>query len=345
LDSFLETHIFRLADGGVQCDERGLFIGSTPILRRSRDPGGGGTWFVRPSDELDRELSKAYGLPIDVAAKREALTNVATALARGDLAFAQIAALLLRFPDPPSPAKGASAPSSLELAKRLFDSGLLKGGWDESLHPRTGQPPNRGWFATKPDASDEGALKPHADWPSQTINFVIRSGALEWVLRVAETDPRTRTAAMIVDLTIEAIVWLRQEFPDEDVDAGQVRAADQIYTNLLPPKTLTELQTQPQDHLLGYERHHIVEENPANIAKDDRPVAEPARKFGYDALDDPSNIVYAPRLKHEQITAAYNRSYLSNSAYPRTRVVVSSMDFNAQREVGLQALREVGVLQ
>ena len=113
---------------------------------------------------------------------------------------------------------------------------------------------------------------------------------------------------------------------------------------LLPTKTLAELQRQPQDHLLGYERHHIVEENPANIAKDAR-IAERAWKFGYDALEDPSNIVYVPRLKHEQITAAYNGSYLGNPAYPRMRAVVIAMDFNAQREAGLQALREVGALQ
>jgi hypothetical protein len=50
-------------------------------------------------------------------------------------------------------------------------------------------------------------------------------------------------------------------------------------------------------------------------------------------------------LKHEQITAAYNRRYLSIPGSPLTREVVSSMDFNAQREAGLAALREVGVLK
>ena len=344
MGSFPEMHFFRLADGGVQCGERGLFIGSTPMLRHSRGRGDRKTWFVRRSDDLDRELSEAYGLPIDVAAKREALANIARALTQGDLALAQIATLLQRFPDPPSLAKGAPTPGSFELAERLFDSGLLKGAWDESLHPRTGEAPNRGWFAIKPDASRSGASTPGSDWPSKVINFVIRSGALEWMLRVAETDPRTRTAAMIVELTFEALVWLRNEFPDEDVDAGQARAADQIHANFQPPRTLAELQTPPQDHLLGYELHHIVEENPANVAKDDR-VAERARKFGYDALDDPSNVVYVPRLKHELVTAAYNSAYLDNPAYPRTRVVVSAMAFNDQREAGLRALREAGVLQ
>ena len=336
--------VFRLADDGIQCCESGLFVGATPLLQRSPQPDGGSAWTVRPIDEIDRELSEAYGLPVGVAAKRHGVEVVAAALSRRDLALAQIATLLLRFPDPPSLAKGAPTPGSFELAERLFDSGLLKGAWDASLHPRTGEPPNRGWFAIKPDAPGSGASTPGSDWPSKVINFVIRSGALECALRIAETDPRTRTAAMIVELTFEAIVWLRNEFPDEDIDAGQVRAADQIYANLQPPKTLPELQTPPQDHLLGYELHHIVEENPANVAKDDR-AAVRARKFGYDALDDPSNVVYVPRLKHEQVTAAYNSAYLDNPAYPRMRVVVSAMDFNDQREAGLQALREVGVLE
>ena len=150
MGSFPEIHFFRLADGGVQCGERGLFVGSTPMLRRSRGRGDRETWFVRQSDELDRELSEAYGLPIDVAAKRDALANIAQALTQGDLALAQIAALL-RFPDPPSFSKGTPARGSSELAERLFHSGLLRGAWDESLHPRTGEPPNRGWFAAKPD--------------------------------------------------------------------------------------------------------------------------------------------------------------------------------------------------
>ena len=299
---------------------------------------------VRPTDEIDRDLSEVYGLPVGVAAKRDRIEAVAGALDRGDLALAQIAALLLRIPDPPSLVKGSSAAGSFELAERLFHSGLLRGVWDESLHPRTGEPPNRGWFAGKPDAPGAAGSARPADWPSKVVNFVIRSGALESMLRIAETDPKVRTAAMILDLTLEAIVWLRDEFPNEDSDAGQARAADQIYANFQPPKTLSELQTQPQDHLLGYEQHHIVEENPANVAKDGA-AAERARKFGYDALDDPSNTVYVPRLKHEQISAAYNRSYLDNPVYPRMRVVVSAMDFNAQREAGLQALRQVGVLQ
>ena len=67
----------------------------------------------------------------------------------GELARAQIAALLLQLPDPPA-AAGARL-GDLErrrLALELAAGGLLKtdADWDDK-HPRTGAPPNPGWFA------------------------------------------------------------------------------------------------------------------------------------------------------------------------------------------------------
>ncbi len=46
----------------------------------------------------------------------------------------------LRLPAPPSLAKATPACGALEVAAQLFDSGLLKGGWDPSEHPRTDEP-------------------------------------------------------------------------------------------------------------------------------------------------------------------------------------------------------------
>jgi len=117
----------RLSDGGVDCGEDGLFVGSVAILHRSPRAGGGESWAVRPSDELERDLGACYGLPIDVAAKHGGLAVVARALERREMPLAKIAALLLRFPDPPSLAKEAPERGSLELTARLFESDLLKG--------------------------------------------------------------------------------------------------------------------------------------------------------------------------------------------------------------------------
>jgi hypothetical protein len=336
---------FRLTRDGVRCGEVGLGVGGVALLERSSSPSGAPKWGVRSHDDIERELSARYGLTIEMGRKAGGLACVAAALNRGDVALAQIAALLLQFPDPPPLAKGIDDEGSLaSLAEQLFWSGLLKGDWDPELHPRTGTSPNAGWFAPVPKQA-KPAKAQSTGWPSKEFNAAIRVFMVDYALKIAELDPRVRTVAVILELTIDVITWLLADNPDEDLEESQELVEDQIYADLQPPKTLEELQTPPQDHVLGYELHHIVEQNKDNVAKDDFAIAEWLRKFGRDALDDPSNLVYVPRLKHEQITAAYNRKYLSIPRSPLTREVVSSMDFNEQRRVGLDALREVGVLK
>ncbi|MGD0763223.1 MAG: hypothetical protein ABR929_08530 [Roseiarcus sp.] len=286
-----------------------------------------------------------YGLAVDVSGKAEGMAVVARALNKGDIALAQIAALLLRFPDPPEFAKQALEGSALvSLASELISSGLLKGDWNSDAHPRTGAPPNRGWFAPVP----KGPKPTRAgwlNWPSREVNAAIRVIAMKLVLELAEIDPRVRTAALLLDFAVEAIDWLSKEFPKQDLGPSRKLIEDQICAALRSPKTLAELQLRPQDCLLGYERHHVVEHNDANVAKDDAGAVETVEKFGSDAPEDPSNIVWVPRLQHEQITAEYNSNYLDNPNYPITRDVIDAMDFYDQREVGLDALRRAGVLR
>ncbi len=336
---------FRLSDGGVQCGEDGLFVGSVPMLRRAPRDGGGESWAVRPTVELERDLGACYGLTIDVAAKHEGLAGVVRALQRGDLALAKIAALLLRFPDPPSLAKDAPQRGSLELAARLFESGLLK-EWDESKHPRTGTAPNRAWFAVKPD---KGELTPPPRPPGK------RPGLREaW--RAAMRDVRKAlkgTAADIVGLG-RAALWsdpalkvaieaALEIMSSSELDRGEQKAIDQVRSSVDPPKTLDELHQDPAQNVLGYEQHHIVEQNPDNIAKS--PIEIFIEKFGRDVIDDPDNIVWVPRLKHEMITALYNSKVPGDSQGRLYRQVVNAMDYQAQREAGLAAMRLFGVLQ
>jgi hypothetical protein len=69
---------------------------------------------------------------------------VARALDRGDLGHAQIATLLLEFPNPPNVIESRSEFSDiLELAKALRSSELLSREWDPAKHPR--------WPAHSPD--------------------------------------------------------------------------------------------------------------------------------------------------------------------------------------------------
>jgi SCP1.201-like deaminase len=135
-------------DGGISCDAQGAFVGSVPLLERSHVGGASSTWTVRPFAELNDELTARYGLPIDVAAKAGALTLIANALNRGDLAMAAIATVQMQFPDPSSLVKGVeSADETMRRALELHRSHLLKANWDSAKHPRAGAPPNHGWFA------------------------------------------------------------------------------------------------------------------------------------------------------------------------------------------------------
>jgi hypothetical protein len=118
------------------------------MLKREQTPYGAVQWGVRPLEALDAELTAVYRLPIDVARKAGALSLIANALNRGDRALAAIGAVQMQFPDPPPLAKGAESRTEIERrALELYRSGLLK-FWDPAKHPRTGVPPNPGWFGT-----------------------------------------------------------------------------------------------------------------------------------------------------------------------------------------------------
>lgn len=75
----LTFHSLHLANNpsGIACDETGLRVGGVAILANA------GSWCVRPRMELNGELSRCYGLPIDVTTKTKAFDAVANALNRG----------------------------------------------------------------------------------------------------------------------------------------------------------------------------------------------------------------------------------------------------------------------
>lgn len=132
--------IFRLGrrpGEGVFCDAEGLSVGEVALLERSSDLDEEQRWRPRPVTELNRDLSRCYGLPIDIEPKTNGLEAIAKALGLGDLAHAQLVALHLRLPDPPKPEKSEGDVEALiDLARRLDASNLLKRDWDASLHPR-----------------------------------------------------------------------------------------------------------------------------------------------------------------------------------------------------------------
>jgi hypothetical protein len=86
--------------GRISCDAQGAFVGDVALLKHAQC-GDGTIWTARPVAELNAALTACYRLPIDVSAKVGALTLIANALNRGDLATAAIATVQMQFPDPP----------------------------------------------------------------------------------------------------------------------------------------------------------------------------------------------------------------------------------------------------
>ena len=112
-------------------------VGEVALLERSSDVDNVRPWRPRPVAELNRDLSRCYGLPIEIEPKARGLEAVAQALGCGDLAHAQMVALHLCFPDPLDLEKSAGDVQALvDLARRLDASGLLKRDFDSNLHPR-----------------------------------------------------------------------------------------------------------------------------------------------------------------------------------------------------------------
>jgi hypothetical protein len=128
----------------IACSEDGLFVGDVPLLERTTGSGNVDEWRPRNAVDLNTDLSKRFGLPIDCQNKMAGLAAVARALNRGDLAHAQMAALHLRIPAPQPLTKSAhSTKEIVELAMKLHASGMLKADWDSEKHPR--------WLAGTPD--------------------------------------------------------------------------------------------------------------------------------------------------------------------------------------------------
>jgi CDI toxin restriction endonuclease-like domain len=131
--------LWRLSEGGANnfgltCTDDGLMLGRTPLIERC-----GIRFVVRNRDEIERLLYRVF--PNEAVDRLlPGLETVAAALNANDPCLARIAAVHLRIPDLPS----VAARDDIEAEDLL----IKYGDWDPALHPRTGTPPNPGWFAS-----------------------------------------------------------------------------------------------------------------------------------------------------------------------------------------------------
>ncbi len=135
---------------GLHCAVDGLFLAGTPLLERQT------TGFTaRQQGDLETVLSRGYGFSVSLDRVMSGLSAVASALTAGDLCRAHIAAVHLRIPDLPD--AFARLDMQIEdvalkidrIAKTTAAGDWNPAGsdWDPDKHPRTGAPPNPGWFA------------------------------------------------------------------------------------------------------------------------------------------------------------------------------------------------------
>ena len=85
-------------------------------------------------------------------------------------------------------------------------------------------------------------------------------------------------------------------------------------------------------------QHHIVEQHDDNVRKKE------IEKFGSARIDDPSNVVWVPYFPHLEISAEFS-GVPDNDGGPTLRERVKKHDFDEQRRIGLEMLRERGVLR
>jgi A nuclease family of the HNH/ENDO VII superfamily with conserved AHH len=177
------------------------------------------------------------------------------------------------------------------------------------------------------------ALKNMARAVIGTANFEywLGSAAAECAYKLAEYEHVIQQAEVLIFET------------PREMFANYERTAEQVRASLDPPKTLEELQIPPTQNVQGYQLHHIVEQNPANLNKS--PIEIFIEKYGSDLINSPSNLVWVPRLKHELITGYYNSLEPGDDLGRLHRQVVSAKEFAEQREAGLDAMRRFGVLK
>jgi hypothetical protein len=226
---------FRLSRGGIECDEQGLRVGDLALLTHDEKD----VWAARDERDLDCDLSRVYGFPVAVRAKMAGFGAVARALQDRNVAKAQIATLLLQLPEPLSRTDAALAKSAeRRLHRDLAACGLLKADddWDEK-HPRTGSPPNAGWFAAKPkDAQAEESPKADAK-PNQRAlpDSGVHGGELAFLSTTAVKAAESLLAENLPETALKGLATL----------ASRVSAATIIFGAIFIPSATPSVDEGP----------------------------------------------------------------------------------------------------
>jgi hypothetical protein len=179
------------------------------------------------------------------------LANVAAALNANDQCLARIAAVHLCIPDLPNEA----ARDALEAADLLVKSG----DWNPAMHPRTGAPPNPGWFAPTGGSSALPSIRTaQNDTPNHSSDASPSAGD-DWV----RLQPEKR-----IEELGDFVEWLANATPEDEkairaeikryfTDVGWESAAHDLNSLLsvvLRPNVTRDIRQRVLEHADLYTR-------------------------------------------------------------------------------------------
>jgi hypothetical protein len=353
---------------GLACTDDGLRLGRTPLIER-RDR----RFAVRDRSEIERLLKRAYGTGAAVDRIMPGLATVAAALNADDQCLARIAAVHLRIPDLPS--------HGVRSAMEAEDVLIKSADWNPDLHPRTGAPPNPGWFAAtggsgveaspiQTAANDDPTRQSDATPGASENPAAALTSAIE--KNISRREFRNNVAAAL-QIGLEA---LANAIPGVDLPAYvamataiaqmlweherlAIDAAAALEFAKKGPRRLEDLQVSSS----GYEQFSSYEQ----FVKAELSQELMMKRFGGagagnqyhhivtqgglngenippQLLQNTNNIVILPTLLHELVTDEYLQPAPDGSN--RTLYQwLQTQPYNVQREEGLKILRQLGILK
>lgn len=242
--------IWRLSEAGrdnlgLACTDDGLLLGATPLIERRR-----GYFVVREPREIERLLQRAYRRQGAAERIMPGLATVARALNAGDQCLARIAAVHLKIPSLPN----AAAREAMEAEDRLIK--YANDDWDPAKHPRTGTPPNPGWFASTRGASGESSPIRIAENADSAQRSDASPGAPDAWVRLPPGPKR-------IDELADFVEWMANAKPKDEQairaeikryfydvgDQGSAAALNSALTVLLRPNLTQEDRQRVLDSL------------------------------------------------------------------------------------------------
>jgi|SRR5579862_6474195 len=362
---------------GLSCTEDGLILGRTTLIERQ------GTRFaVRERIQIERLLSRGYGMDVAVDRLMSGLATVATALNANDPGLARIAAVHLRIPDLPDRAARdrleaedvliksidwASAPLALGAApltpgSAADDNELFFLDTAESIHKASPDDPKHPGWPAGTEGGRGGQFRPKdASELTQKVKSLIARRALRIGLLAALRVGLEGLANLIPGVDVATDVLMAAdiartvaEFRKLAIDAAA--AFDFVKDG---PHTLEDLQVSSDSYeqFSSYDEFYKAEFSLELLAKRFGPAGD-GQQYHHivtqggangdnippEQLQNTNNIIQLPTLLHEAVNAEYSKLLQDDTGMTMYQWL-QTQSYDVQREEGLKILRRLNILK